>query len=73
MHQFKVGDPVYIEYGANGQTRRHYGHVVDTWSDGRYVDIRFTGTDHSWPFRATDVYHAEADRPDGKGINHVSC
>jgi len=73
--RFEINDPVYIISGVNGTTRRVYGHVVDTWGNGRIVDVRLAGHTLSWPYKSDQVHLATADDPDPdeKGINHVLC
>lgn len=72
MHEFKAGDPVYILSGRGQNAERVYGTVTDTWSHGRYVDIQFRGSNCSWPFRASAVYHA--DQETSTEVNrHVLC
>jgi hypothetical protein len=71
MHEFRIGDPCYIEYGSKEDRQRHYGHIVDVWSSGRYVAVKFIGSKNRWPFKSSMVTHAHVDEPNREVITHV--
>jgi hypothetical protein len=72
QQQFQPDDQIYVLYTAYGKTRRAYGRVVDTWSHGQIVDIRFDEAAPTWSYHVSDVFPANADTSE-EAVDHVLC